>query len=395
MTPTSSTLDRPVYSLKQLIQYFLKLGTLGFGGPIALVGYMYQDLVEERQWISETGYQEGLTLAQVAPGPLAAQLAFYLGYLHYGIVGSALVGIAFVIPSFLMVVSLGWAYNLYGGLSWMQAVFYGVGAAVIGIIAISAYKLTVKTVGTDWLLWGIYAVNAAATIITESERIELILLAGVLVWLIKAPPKNWFKANRLNSFMALPLIPFVAAVPSATPSLLGQIALFFATAGSFVFGSGLAIVPFLYGGVVKDFQWLNPQQFLDAVAVAMITPGPVVITTGFIGFLVAGLPGACVAAIAMFIPCYLLTILPAPYFRKHGKTPGIAAFVNGVTVAATGAIAGAVVVLGRQSLRDIPTVMIGAITLVALWKLGKKLPEPLVVAIAAIVGLVVYPLLHP
>ncbi|NJM66868.1 MAG: chromate transporter [Acaryochloris sp. RU_4_1] len=394
MTPTSSTLDRPVYSLKQLIQYFLKLGTLGFGGPIALVGYMYQDLVEERQWISETGYQEGLTLAQVAPGPLAAQLAFYLGYLHYGIVGSALVGIAFVIPSFLMVVSLGWAYNLYGGLSWMQAVFYGVGAAVIGIIAISAYKLTVKTVGTDWLLWGIYAVNAAATIITESERIELILLAGVLVWLIKAPPKNWFKANRLNSFMALPLIPFVAAVPSATPSLLGQIALFFATAGSFVFGSGLAIVPFLYGGVVKDFQWLNPQQFLDAVAVAMITPGPVVITTGFIGFLVAGLPGACVAAIAMFIPCYLLTILPAPYFRKHGKTPGIAAFVNGVTVAATGAIAGAVVVLGRQSLRDIATVMIGAITLVA-WKLGKKLPEPLVVAIAAIVGLVVYPLLHP
>lgn len=387
-------LDHPTYSLKQLIQYFLKLGTLGFGGPIALVGYMHRDLVEERQWISETGYQEGLTLAQVAPGPLAAQLSFYLGYVHYGILGSALVGIAFVLPSFLMVVALGWAYTLYGGLSWMQAVFYGVGAAVIGIIAMSAYKLTQKTVGTDWLLWCIYVVNAATTIITQSERIELILGAGVLVWLLKSPPKHWFKGNKLNSFIAIPFVPFLATVPSVTPGLLGQIFLFFATAGSFVFGSGLAIIPFLYGGVVKDFQWLNAQEFLDAVAVAMITPGPVVITTGFIGFLVAGLPGACIAAIAMFIPCYLLTIIPAPYFKKHGKNPSIAAFVNGVTVAATGAIAGAVVVLAQQSLRDLPTILLGIITLVTIWKFGKKIPEPLIVAIAAIVGLVVYPLVH-
>jgi chromate transporter len=392
--PTSLNTDPPPYSLKQLTQYFLKLGTLGFGGPIALVGYMHRDLVEERQWISEVGYQEGLTLAQVAPGPLAAQLSFYLGYVHYGILGSALVGFAFVLPSFLMVVALGWAYTLYGGLSWMQAVFYGVGASVIGIIAISAYKLTRKTVGTDWLLWGIYLVNAAATIITESERVELILGAGFLVWLIKSPPKNWFK-GKLNSFIGLPLLPLLASVPVATSGLLWQIFLFFATAGSFVFGSGLAIIPFLYGGVVKDFQWLNAQQFLDAVAVAMITPGPVVITTGFIGFLVAGLPGACVAAIAMFIPCYLLTIIPAPYFKKHGKNPGISAFVNGVTVAATGAIAGAVVVLGRQSLHDILTLLIALVTLMALWKFGKKLPEPIVVAIAAIVGLVFYPIVYP
>lgn len=389
----TSSIEQPTYSLKQLTQYFLKLGALGFGGPIALVGYMHRDLVEEKKWISETGYQEGLTLAQVAPGPLAAQLAFYLGYVHYGILGSALVGIAFVLPSFLMVVALGWAYTLYGGLSWMQAVFYGVGAAVIGIIAMSAYKLTLKTVGKDWLLWSIYVVNAAATIITQSERIELIILAGILVWLLKSPPKNWFKKKQLNSLIPLPLIPFLAIIPSTTPALLGQIALFFATAGSFVFGSGLAIVPFLYGGVVKDFQWLNPQEFLDAVAVAMITPGPVVITTGFIGFLVAGLPGACVAAIAMFIPCYLLTIIPAPYFKKHGKNPSISAFVNGVTVAATGAIAGAVVVLGQQSLKDIPTILIGLVTLGVLWQFGKKIPEPLIVAIAAIIGLIVYPLM--
>lgn len=386
--------DEPIYSLKELTQYFLKLGTLGFGGPIALVGYMHTDLVEDRKWISETGYQEGLTLAQVAPGPLAAQLSFYIGYIHYGILGSALVGIAFVLPSFLMVVALGWAYTLYGGLSWMQAVFYGVGAAVIGIIAMSAYKLTNKTVGKDWLLWVIYVVNAAVTIITQSERIELILGAGVLIWLVKSPPKNWLKNNKLNSFIAFPFVSILATVPTITPNLLGQIFIFFATAGSFVFGSGLAIIPFLYGGVVNDFQWLNAQEFLDAVAVAMITPGPVVITTGFIGFLIAGFPGACVAAIAMFIPCYLLTIIPAPYFKKHGKNPSISAFVTGVTVAATGAIAGAVVVLGRQSLRDIPTILIGIITLTVIWKFGKKIPEPLIVAISAIIGLIVYPLVY-
>lgn len=395
MTLPTIDASEPSYSLKQLMQYFLKLGTLGFGGPIALVGYMHRDLVEERQWISEAEYQEGLTLAQVAPGPLAAQLSFYLGYVHYGILGSALVGVAFVLPSFLMVVALGWAYTLFGGLSWMQAVFYGVGAAVIGIIAISAYKLTRKTVGTDWLLWGIYGVNAAATIITQSERVELILAGGFLVWLLRSPPKNWVKGSRAYSILGLPLTPFLAIVPTATPGLLGQIFLFFATAGSFVFGSGLAIIPFLYGGVVKDFQWLNAQQFLDAVAVAMITPGPVVITTGFIGFLVAGFPGACVAAIAMFIPCYLLTIIPAPYFKKHGKNPGISAFVKGVTAAATGAIAGAVVVLGQQSLRDLPTISIALITLVALGKLGKKLPEPIIVLIAAMIGLVLYPLIYP
>jgi chromate transporter len=394
MISNSLNNDEPTYSLKELTQYFLKLGTLGFGGPIALVGYMHTDLVEDRKWISETGYQEGLTLAQVAPGPLAAQLSFYMGYIHYGILGSALVGIAFVLPSFLIVVALGWAYTLYGGLSWMQAVFYGVGAAVIGIIAMSAYKLTNKTVGKDWLLWVIYVVNAAVTIITQSERIELILGAGVLVWLVKSPPKNWLKNNKLNSFIGFPFVWFLATVPTINLNLLGQIFIFFATAGSFVFGSGLAIIPFLYGGVVNDFQWLNAQEFLDAVAVAMITPGPVVITTGFIGFLVAGFPGACVAAIAMFIPCYLLTIIPAPYFKKHGKNPSISAFVTGVTVAATGAIAGAVVVLGRQSLRDIPTILIGIMTLTVIWKFGKKIPEPVIVAISAIIGLIVYPLVY-
>lgn len=384
----------PRYSLGQLILYFLKLGSWGFGGPVALIGYMHRDLVEEHHWITEAEYQEGLALAQLAPGPLAAQLAIYLGYVHYRIVGATLVGLAFVLPSFVMVVALGWAYVRYGGLTWMQSVFYAVGASVIGIIALSSYKLTQKTLGKDWLLWLIYLVVVAVTVITEAEQIVFVLAAGVLVWLVKSPPKQWFQHNRLSSFVGVPLLPLVGLAQAANPNVLWNIFTFFGTAGAFVFGSGLAIVPFLYGGVVNGYHWLNPQQFLDAVAVAMITPGPVVITTGFIGYLVAGLPGAVVAAIATFLPCYLITVLCAPYFHKYGKLPGIAAFVNGVTVAAVGAITGSVIVLGRRSLVDLPTVAIALITLALLWKFGKKLPEPLVVLVAAIVGLIVYPLTH-
>src|SRR5437667_4563396 len=176
------------YTLRQLVLYFLKLGTFGFGGPVALVGYMHRDLVEQRAWIQESDYKEGLALAQLAPGPLAAQLAIYIGYVHYRILGSTLVGLAFVLPSFFIVVALGWAYTLYGGLPWMQAVFYGVGASVIGIIAISSYKLTRKTIGKDWLLWSIFLISAAATIVTESEIVLLFLAAGVVSWLVKAPP---------------------------------------------------------------------------------------------------------------------------------------------------------------------------------------------------------------
>jgi chromate transporter len=389
-------LSLPGYSLWQLVMYALKLGTLGFGGPVALVGYMHRDLVEARRWISEADYKEGLTLAQLMPGPLAAQLAMYLGYVHYRNLGATLVGIAFVVPSFVMVVLIGMAYVAYGGLTWMQAVFYGVGACVIGIIAISAYKLTTKTIGKDKLLWAIYLVSAAVTVITESELVTLFLIAGMLVWLVKAAPKQWFGGGGMPGIFAIS-----AQLPAATPvvasvdwSVLWQIGVFFAEAGAFVFGSGLAIVPFLYGGVVNEYHWLTERQFVDAVAVAMITPGPVVITVGFIGYLVAGLAGAVVAALATFLPCYLFTIIPAPYFKKHGKKPGIVAFVNGVTAAAIGTITGAVIVLGKRSITDLPTILLAVITVALIWKF-KKLPEPVIVAAAAVIGLLVYPGVKP
>lgn len=374
---------KPLYSLKELIIYFLKLGTWGFGGPVALVGYMHRDLVETKKWISEDEYKEGMALSQLAPGPLAAQLSIYLGYVHYRILGATLVGIAFVLPSFFMVLLIGWAYVQFGGLPWMQAVFYGVGSAVIGIIAISSYKLTTKSIGKDYWLWGIFIVLMFCTFITEEENIWLILASGVLIWFVKSPPSFNKTAVKMLFFPLLLQVP--AAIGSG--SKYWKIAWFFTKAGAFVFGSGIAIVPFLYGGVVKEYQWLNEQQFVDAVAVAMITPGPVVITVGFIGYLVGGVWGACIAALATFIPCYFFTILPAPYFKKYGKHPAIKAFVDGVTAAAIGAIAGAVLVLAKRNLSDIPTVLIALATIVILYTY-KKIPEPVVILVASVVGLI-------
>lgn len=376
------------YTLKELTLYFLKLGTIGFGGPVALVGYMHRDLVEKRIWIGEEEYKEGLALAQLAPGPLAAQLAIYIGYVDYNIVGATLAGLAFVIPSFLMVIAIGYTYVEYGGLPWMQSVFYGVGAAVIGIIAISSYKLSKKTMGRSGLLWIIFMALAVVTFLMEEENIWLIFSAGVIVWLIKAPPKI---LQRASSVFYLPILLQIAGQVPFNAKLL-QIGWFFLKAGTFVFGSGLAIVPFLYGGVVKDHQWLSEQQFLDAVAVAMITPGPVVITVGFIGFLVAGLPGAVVAAAATFLPCYLFTIIPAPYFKKYGRHPAIKAFIDGVTAAAVGAIAGAVIILGKRQFTDFISATIALVVILLLLKI-KRIQEPVIIIAAAVVGLLIKRLL--
>ncbi len=391
MTTAIATTE-PTYSLGELVAYMLRLGTFGFGGPVALAGYMRRDLVERRGWITEADYKEGLTLAQLAPGPMAAQLAIYLGFVHYRLLGATLVGFAFVLPSFLMVVALGFAYAHFGGLSWMQAVFYGVGAAVVGIIAMSAYKLTTKTVGHDKLLWAIFLTLAAVTFITESEIAWLFIAAGLVGWLWRAPPK-WLNKGGLNAIAAVNL-PAASGLLSGIdlPQLI-QIGAFFMKAGAFVFGSGLAIVPFLYGGVVTEHHWLNDKQFVDAVAVAMITPGPVVITVGFIGYLVAGFPGALVAALGTFLPCYLFTVIPAPYVKKYGHRPGVKAFVDGITAAAVGAITGSVLVIAKRSIVDIPTALLAVATVLLLWRF-KKLQEPVIVTAAAVIGLVAFPLLH-
>lgn len=381
---------KPAYSLADLSKYFLKLGAWGFGGPVALVSYMHRDLVENKAWLTEEEYKEGLALAQLAPGPLAAQLGIYIGFVHYRFIGATLAGLAFILPSFVMVVLLGMGYRLYGGLAWMQAVFYGVGAAVIGIIIMSAYKLTIKSISkfdlgavkSKWLLWVFYLIAIVVTVITEQEQIVVFVACGLFYMAVKAPPQ-WLKKPVAASGIMLSI-----SFWHYDGKTLWSIAWFFAKAGAFVFGSGLAIVPFLHGGVVKEFGWLTERQFVDAVAVAMITPGPVVITVGFIGYLVAGFPGACVAALATFLPCYLFTVALAPSFKKIVKNASIKAFVDGITASVIGALVGAVIVIGMRSIVDIPTALIGLVAILALIYF-KKVQEPYIIGIAAVVGLLI------
>ena len=376
----SQTQEQPPVSLTHFALYFLKLGCIGFGGPIALVGYMQKDLVEERKWISQEDYLKGLAFSQLAPGPLAAQLGMYLGFVRAGFAGATIVAVAFILPSFVMVLAISKAYVSFGGTRLIAALFYGIGAAVIAIIARSAAKLVKTSIKKDKLLWAIFLALAASTAITEREVVWLFLAAGIIAMIARTGVPIWKPRGAIFGSW----IPASAGTFGATGSLL----LFFLKASLFVFGSGLAIIPFLHGGVVQEHHWITEAQFLDAVAVAMITPGPVVITVAFIGYLVNGMWGACAAAIGVFLPVYLFVVLLAPLYKRFSDNAQIRAFVQGVTAAATGAIAGAVVVLGRHSIRDVWTLTIALVTFLILTKW--KVPEPIIIGISGLAGLAIH-----
>lgn len=396
-TPNAKT--ETAGGLWPLVGYFLKLGTVGFGGPVALVGFMHRDLVERRGWITEDTYKLSLALAQIMPGPLAAQTAIAIGYFEGAIMGATLVGLAFILPSFLMVVAISVSYVTYGGLWWMQALFYAIGATVIAIIAIAAYKLARSTNKRDPLLWGIFGALTLVTVLAQAELAEFFILAGLVVLLARAWP-GWRTGALMTSACVLlgTLIWFFEAwvrqssAAGDTQDILTQVLIFFTKAGAFVFGSGLAIVPFLQQGVVLQFGWLNQHQFLDAVAVAMITPGPVVITVAFIGFLVAGFAGAVMASIGIFLPVYIFTIVPAPWFRRHRENAQLKAFVDGCTAAATGAITGAVIVLAVRAITDWTTAIIALVSFGVLSRY--KISEPIIVTISGVIGLILWPLVR-
>jgi chromate transporter len=375
---------RAPVTLWQLVRYFLRLGALGFGGPIALAGYMQRDLVP-RGWVSEQEYLEGLAFSQMMPGPLAAQLAMWIGFIRFGVRGASLVGVVFILPPYLMVLVISFFYVRYHGLPVVQALFYGIGPAVIAIVALSALRLARMTVGHDRRLWAIFGLVAVITVWLHAEVALLFVAAGIIGIVLYLPEKK----NGGSAHPAVaPAIPALIGAVLAAGPVLAQLAAFFVIAGAFTFGSGLAIVPFLHQGVVLQHHWLNERQFLDAVAVGVITPGPVVITAAFVGYLVAGFWGSVVSALAVFLPVYLMVLFLGGYIIRNRERPAIKGFVKGATSAASGAIAGASVILAQGSIIDAPTAVIGAASLAVLWRF--KIPEPILIAAAAIAGVSLY-----
>ncbi|MEA2394619.1 MAG: chromate transporter [Solirubrobacteraceae bacterium] len=386
---TATEAPRASRSLRGLVAYFLKLGGSGFGGPIALVGYMQRDLVEERGWYSEREFQQALAVGQTMPGPLAAQVAMWLGYLHAGARGALAVTLPFVLPPFVIVTAVAVLYAEYQGLAWVEHVFRGVGPAVLGIIAIAAYKLARSTNKHDPVLWAIAIVLCAATAISGAEILWLFLLAGAFGAIYYGGGLPRFSGAAAVTPQGL-----VAAVKGlawiGSGASLGSMGLFFAKAGALTFGSGLAIVPFLHQGLVVEHGWLTEQQFVDAVAMGLISPGPVVIMATFAGYLIGGLVGAIIATVAVFLPVYFFVVVPGRLIRRHEQHPRLQGFVKGATAAAAGAIAGAAIVIAGQVVQDAWSVVIGLTALALLLQRKVKVPEPALVAAAALVGLIAF-----
>ena len=362
-------------------KYFLKLGVTGFGGPVALVAAMQRDLVDSKKWYTQDDFRRGMVLAQLSPGPMASQMAMFFGWLTGGWWGGLLAGVCLALPAFLIVLGLSYLYITYSGFSWLQMAFRGAGPVILALIVRGAFKLWRSNTKQDPWLWGISILSAFITYWTQHESLWLFLGCGsAYSFLMSRDRSTHFFAGQA------PLLIAGASGIAFTGSQLGELFGYFLKVGSTVFGSGLTIVPFLHSGVVKDYQWVTEQQFLDAVAIAMITPGPIVITVAFIGFMAAGVVGASLAAIGTFLPVYFFTVIPAPYFDRWTKISWLRNFVTGLTAAAVGATLGAAALIASATLVNLVGLGLTLSTLVLLWKI-KKVPEPLLILAAGFLGL--------
>jgi len=387
MTTTTTTI--PSGRISELVRYFLRLGFLGFGGPVALVGQMERELVDEHKWLTKEQMREAIAICQSLPGPLAIQVGVYISYLRGGFWGAWAGGWAFILPNFVIVAALGALYVHLGDLQPVTAIFYGVSPAVIALILHSCYRLA-KLGMEDWLQWVIAAVCLAVTVILQAEVALLFIGAGIVGILYYG---SLFKRTPPAAF-SVTVVPVLAQLaPTASSSILGKLLLFFLKAGSLTFGSGLVIVPFLEQGLVQQFGWLDQRQFLIAVAIGMISPGPVVITATFVGYLVAGFWGSVVSTIGIFLPSFLLVLIAAPLLARHRGNLNVQGFVKGAYAAAIGTILGACILLGRIAVGDWLTALIGLVSLGILFRW--KVSNPLLIAATAVVGLIAFPLLQP
>jgi chromate transporter len=374
--------------LTELLLYFLRLGSIGFGGPVALVGQMERELVGERGWLTKEQMREAIAICQSLPGPLAIQVGIYVGYLRGGFWGAWIGGWAFIFPNFVMVAALGALYVYLGDLKPVTAIFYGVSPAVIALILHSCYRLA-KLGMEDWLQWVIALACLAVTVILQAEVALLFIGAGIVGILYYG---NLFR-KAPDVKLQIAAVPLIAAPAAATNATLGKLLLFFLKAGSLTFGSGLVIVPFLQQGLVEQYGWLDERQFLIAVAVGMISPGPVVITATFVGYLVAGFWGSLVSTVGIFFPSFIFILVAAPLLARHGQNPNVQGFVRGAYGAAIGTILGACILLGRIAIGDWLTALIGVVSLAVLFRW--KVSNPLLIAATAVVGLIAYPILQP
>jgi chromate transporter len=377
--------------IRDLVIYFFRLGTLGFGGPVALCGLMEKELVQDRGWLTKQEMRDAIAVSQSLPGPLAIQVGIFAAYLRGGFWGAWAGGWAFILPNFLIVAALGALYVHFGGLSWMTAIFYGVSPAVIALILHSCWRLA-KLGMEDWLQWVIAAICFVVTIVFQAELAVLFIGAGIIGILYYGSLFRRFKQPPASGAVALIPLGAVTAKPAA-PSTLGQLFTFFFKAGSLTFGSGLVIVPFLEKGLVQQTGWLNGREFFVAVAVGMLSPGPVVITATFVGYLVAGFWGSLVATVGIFLPSFLLILFVAPILVRHRENSNVQGFVKGAYGAAIGTILGACVLLGKIAIGDWLTVLIAIGSLIVLFKW--KVSNPLLVGVTAAIGLIAFPLIQP
>jgi len=388
-TPVASTNESN--RVGELVRYFLRLGFLGFGGPVALVGQMERELVAERAWLTKEQMREAIAVCQSLPGPLAIQVGIFIAYLRGGQRGAWAGGWAFILPNFVIVAVLGGLYVHFAGLKPITAIFYGVSPAVIALILHSSYRLT-KLGMEDKVQWVLAAICFVTTVMVQAEVALLFIGAGIVGLLYYGTLTK--KARSGSTFaVALPATAVASTVPVSSASAVGKLLLFFLKAGALTFGSGLVIVPFLQQGVVQEYGWLTERDFLVAVAVGMISPGPVVITATFVGYLVAGFSGALAATVGIFLPSFILVLAAAPLLARHRTNPNVQGFIKGAYAAAIGTILGACVLLGRIAIGDWFTALIALFSLAALFRW--KISNPLLMAVTAVAGMVAFPLLQP
>jgi chromate transporter len=373
-----------------LVRYYLRLGALGFGGPVALCGQMEKELVTERQWLTKDEFRDGIAVCQSLPGPLAIQVGIYVSYLRGGFWGAWAGGWAFILPNFIIVSTLGALYVHFGGLSPVRAIFYGVSPAVIALILYSCYRLA-KLGMEDFVQWVIAGACLVVTVALQAEVALLFIASGIV---------GIFYYGTLFRPRRVPSLPLLAAVPlgagaagSVSGSILSKLLVFFLKAGSLTFGSGLVIVPFLEKGLVQQTGWLDERQFLIAVAMGMLSPGPVVITATFVGYLVAGFWGSLVSTVGIFLPSFIFVLIVAPILVRHRANRDVQGFVKGAYAAAIGTILGASLLLGKIAIGDWLTALVGLLSLVALarWRVS----NPVLIAVTAIIGLIAFPILQP